>query len=69
MLIAREDSEQTSAQDAEEQLSAAERELLEARATLTVRRRATESILMTDPILKAVHSKATSPAERYAFHH
>lgn len=69
MLITREDSEETTAEDAEEQLSVAERELLEARATFTVQRKATESILMTDPILKAVHSKATSPAERYAFYH
>lgn len=67
MLMTREDSEETTTEDAEEQLPVAERELLEARATFTVRRKATESILMTDPILKAVHSKAASPAERYAF--
>lgn len=69
MLMTREDAEETIAQDVEEQLSVAERELLEARATFTVRRKATESILMTDPILKAVHLKAASPAERYAHQH
>lgn len=66
MLMTREDQEETTAEDAEEQLSVTERELLEARATFTVRRKATESILMTDPILKAVHLRAVSPAERYA---
>lgn len=67
MLMTRVDSEEPTAEDAEEQLPVAERELLEARAAFTVRRKATESILMTDPILKAVHSRAASPAERYAF--
>lgn len=67
MLMTREDPEETTTEDAEEQLPVAERELLEARATFTVRRKATESILMTDPILKVMHSKAASPAERYAF--
>ncbi|KUL91916.1 hypothetical protein ZTR_01201 [Talaromyces verruculosus] len=62
--VLEQDSEETTTEDAEEQLPVAERELLEARATFTVRRKATESILMTDPILKAVHSKAASPAER-----
>ena len=51
--------------DNEVQLAAAERELLEARATYTVRRKAVEAVLMTDPTLKAVHLKATSPPERY----
>ncbi|KAJ5989410.1 hypothetical protein N7481_004620 [Penicillium waksmanii] len=48
----------------EEHLANAERELLEARATYTVRRKAAHTILMTDPILKAVHLKATIPPER-----
>ncbi|KKK12328.1 hypothetical protein P175DRAFT_0492070 [Aspergillus ochraceoroseus IBT 24754] len=48
----------------EEQLAVAERELLEARATYTVRKKATNTVLITDPILKAVHLKAVSPAER-----
>jgi hypothetical protein len=64
--MTREDLEETTTENAEEQLLVAERELLEARATFTVRRKATESILMTDPILKAVHMKAASPAERYS---
>ena len=64
--MTREDPVEITTNDAEEQLAVAERELLEARATFTVRRKATESILMTDPILKAVHSAAASPAERYA---
>jgi hypothetical protein len=54
-----------SGEDAEAQLAIAERELLEARSTYTVRRKAVQTILMTDPILKAVHLKATTPAERY----
>jgi hypothetical protein len=54
-----------SGENAEEQLAIAESELLEARSTYTVRRKAVHMILMTDPILKAVHLKATTPAERY----
>ncbi|KAE8421846.1 centromere protein H (CENP-H)-domain-containing protein [Aspergillus pseudocaelatus] len=58
------DAELLSGDDAEEQLATAERELLEARATYTVRRKALETVLMTDPTLKAVHMKATYPAEQ-----
>ncbi|KAL4949390.1 centromere protein H (CENP-H)-domain-containing protein [Aspergillus filifer] len=49
--------------DAEE-LATAERELLEARATYTVRKKAVNTVLITDPILKAVHLKGVTPAER-----
>ncbi|OKL63088.1 hypothetical protein UA08_01496 [Talaromyces atroroseus] len=63
--ILEQDPEQPNTENAEEQLPTAERELLEARATYTVRRKAIESTLMTDPILKAVHLRAASPAERY----
>ena len=59
------DLETFSGEDAEEQLAIAERELLEARSTYTVRRKAVRTILMTDPIIKAVHLKAATPAERY----
>jgi hypothetical protein len=57
--------ESFSGSDPEEQLAIAERELLEARSTYTVRRKAIRTILMTEPILKAVHLKAATPAERY----
>ncbi|KAL3464428.1 centromere protein H (CENP-H)-domain-containing protein [Aspergillus heterothallicus] len=50
--------------DSAEELAAAERELLDARATYTVRKKAVGTVLITDPILKAVHLKGTSPAER-----
>lgn len=53
-----------SSNEIEQHLAIAERELLEARATYTVRRKAAQTILMTDPILKAVHLKATIPPER-----
>ncbi|CAI7635480.1 unnamed protein product [Penicillium glandicola] len=56
--------ESFSGADVEEQLVIAERELLEARSTYTVRRKAVRTILMTEPILKAVHLKAATPAER-----
>ncbi|KAH1496273.1 hypothetical protein KXX25_000747 [Aspergillus fumigatus] len=56
--------EPASGDNLDEQLAIAERELLEARATYTVRRKATSTVLMTDPTLKAVHLKAISPAER-----
>ncbi|KAE8351733.1 centromere protein H (CENP-H)-domain-containing protein [Aspergillus coremiiformis] len=58
------DPELFSGDDAEEQLAIAERELLEARATYTVRRKALGAVLMTDPTLRAVHLKATYPAEQ-----
>ncbi|KAJ5481795.1 hypothetical protein N7475_000607 [Penicillium sp. IBT 31633x] len=56
--------ESFSGADAEAQLAIAERELLEARSTYTVRGKAVRTILMTEPILKAVHLKAATPAER-----
>ncbi|KAJ5584443.1 uncharacterized protein N7459_004243 [Penicillium hispanicum] len=56
--------ESLSGDNVEEQLAIAEREFLEARATYTVRRKAARTILMTEPILKAVHLKATTPPER-----
>ncbi|KGO72938.1 Centromere protein Cenp-H [Penicillium italicum] len=56
--------ESSSGADAEEQLAIAERELLEARSTYTVRRKAVRTILMAEPILKTVHLKAATPAER-----
>ncbi|KNG80275.1 hypothetical protein ANOM_011520 [Aspergillus nomiae NRRL 13137] len=58
------DAELLSGDDAEEQLAIAEHELLEARATYTVRRKALGAVLMTDPTLRAVHLKATYPAEQ-----
>ncbi|OQE28398.1 hypothetical protein PENSTE_c003G01841 [Penicillium steckii] len=62
------DAEPPSNNEIEEQLATAERELLEARATYTVRRKAAQTVLMTDPILKAVHLKATIPPERSLLH-
>ncbi|KAE8152692.1 centromere protein H (CENP-H)-domain-containing protein [Aspergillus avenaceus] len=62
--LLREDAELLSGDNVEEQLAIAERELLEARATYTVRRKAVETVLMTDPTLRAVHLKAASPAEQ-----
>ena len=50
--------------DASEQLAIAERELLEARATYTVKKKAIMTTLMTDPVLKAVHLKAITPIDR-----
>ncbi|PLB52848.1 hypothetical protein P170DRAFT_351190 [Aspergillus steynii IBT 23096] len=61
--LLQQDTQLLSGDNAEEELAVAERELLEARATYTVRRKAVATILMTDPTLKAVHLKATSPAE------
>ncbi|GFF36941.1 hypothetical protein IFM46972_05057 [Aspergillus udagawae] len=58
------DLEPASGDNPDEQLAIAERELLEARATYTVKRKAISTVLMTDPTLKSVHLKATSPAER-----
>ena len=59
--------EAISGDNVEEQLAVAEREFLQTRSTYTVRRKAARTILMTDPILKAVHLKTTSPPERFVF--
>ena len=64
LLILTLESESLSGDNVEEQLAIAEREFLEARATYTVRRKAARTVLMTDPILKAVHLKATTPPEK-----
>ncbi|PGH35183.1 hypothetical protein GX50_01995 [[Emmonsia] crescens] len=50
--------------DIEEQLAETERELLEARSTYSVRRKAIETVLMTDPSIQSVHAVSDSPAER-----
>ncbi|KAL2829665.1 centromere protein H (CENP-H)-domain-containing protein [Aspergillus cavernicola] len=55
--------ELASTDDAED-LAVAERELLDARATYTVRKKAVGTVLITNPILKAIHLKGVSPAER-----
>lgn len=65
IYVFRIESENVSGENVDEQLAIAEQELLEARATYTVRRKAVGTALMTEPSLKAVHLKATSPAERY----
>lgn len=52
-------------ENVEEKLATAERELLEARATYTVRKKAIETVLMTDPVLKTVHPpSSTTPVEK-----
>ncbi|KAJ5287626.1 hypothetical protein N7478_003312 [Penicillium angulare] len=56
--------ESLSGDNVEEELAIAEREFLESRATYTVRRKALRMVLVTDPILKAVHLKATTPPEK-----
>ncbi|KAJ0426065.1 centromere protein H (CENP-H)-domain-containing protein [Aspergillus carlsbadensis] len=61
--ILEQELESTSTDSAEE-LADAERELLDARATYTVRNKAVGTVLITDPILKAIHLKGVSPAER-----
>lgn len=65
IYVFRIESENVSGENVDEQIAIAEQELLEARATYTVRRKAVGTVLMTEPSLKAVHMKATSPAERY----
>lgn len=62
------DPESLSGDNVQEQLATAERDLLQSRATYTVRRKAIATVLMTDPTLKAVHMKATSSAERSVFY-
>ncbi|EGE83397.1 hypothetical protein BDDG_06341 [Blastomyces dermatitidis ATCC 18188] len=54
--------------DIEEQLATAERELLEARSTYSVKRKAIEAVLMADPSIQSVHAVSGSPAERALLH-
>ncbi|KAL4810288.1 centromere protein H (CENP-H)-domain-containing protein [Aspergillus unguis] len=55
---------ESSSSNNDEDLATAERELLDARATYTVRKKAANTVLITDPVLKAVHLKGQSPSER-----
>ncbi|PGH18043.1 hypothetical protein AJ79_00669 [Helicocarpus griseus UAMH5409] len=48
----------------DDQLAEAERELLEARSTYSVKRKAVETVLITDPSIQSVHAVSNSPAER-----
>ena len=51
-------------------LEAAQRELLEARATYHVRQNVVDDVLQADPVLKAVHTGSNAtPAERYGPSH
>ncbi|TKA64330.1 hypothetical protein B0A49_08288 [Cryomyces minteri] len=51
--------------DVDALLQAAEREALEARAAYLIRNKIVQSVLVTDPVLKAVHAGLnTTPAER-----
>ncbi|KAL1957916.1 hypothetical protein VTO42DRAFT_5308 [Malbranchea cinnamomea] len=51
-------------EDVHEQLVKAERELLEARATYSVQKKAVEAMLMTEPTIQSVHSAVKMPIER-----
>ncbi len=52
--------------DMDKQLRTAEQGVLKAKATYSLRKQIIENVLMTDPILKAVHSGANATsAERY----
>lgn len=53
-------------EDVQEQLEKAERELLEARATYSLQRKAIEAVLMTEPTVQSVHAATKTPIERYA---
>ena len=52
--------------DLQEQLIVAEREAMEAKAEYEMRNRITHNVLVTDPVLKAVHGREeTSLVEKY----
>ena len=50
--------------DVKEQLAKAERELLEARASCSLQRKAVEAVLMTDPAIQSIHSTDKTVIER-----
>ena len=55
-------------QVSEEEIEAAERELLDAKASYSLRNNIIESILVADPVLKAVHAGVNAaPVERYVY--
>jgi hypothetical protein len=49
-----------------EQVAKAERELLEARASCSLQKKAVEAVLMTAPTVQSIHSEAKTEVERYA---
>ena len=51
--------------DIKEQLAKAERELLEARASCSLQRKAVEAVLMTDPAIQSIHSTDKTVIEKY----
>ena len=52
--------------DIETRLKAAENEYLEARAAHLLRNSVVQEIIITDPVLKAIHSRANAtPPERF----
>ncbi|KAK2731803.1 hypothetical protein FQN55_004439 [Onygenales sp. PD_40] len=63
-LLTQDYTEPTPEDDVEGQLEEAERKLLEARASYSVKRKAIETVLMTEPTIQSVHSVSSSPAER-----
>ena len=64
-----EDPSDTSHTPSSTDLQAAQRELLEAKASYSLRNNVIENVMITDPILKAVHSGTNaSVAERYDGH-
>ncbi|KAM5433121.1 hypothetical protein MferCBS31731_007234 [Microsporum ferrugineum] len=63
-LLSHQLPETTDADDVDAKLVEAERELLEVRARLSVRRKVIESVLMTEPSIQAVHSLPSSPLEK-----
>lgn len=54
----------SSVDDVDAELLKAERELLEARATDSVRRKAIESVLMTEPSIQSIYATQASSIER-----
>ena len=51
-------------------LKVAEKDCLEARAAYLLKSSIVESIVITDPVLKAIHSGSNAtPPERFALHH
>lgn len=63
-LLNQDPADVSSVEDVDEELAKAERELLEARATHSIQRKAAESVLMAEPSIQAVYSAASTPIDR-----
>ncbi|PGH27426.1 hypothetical protein AJ80_00904 [Polytolypa hystricis UAMH7299] len=63
-LLSQEYAQPASVDDVDKELARAEQDLLEARATYSVRTKAIEAVLMADPSIQSIYSTTSTPISR-----